>query len=35
LSPHGIVVLEISGEAIVGIDAFINSALLPQLGVPG
>jgi hypothetical protein len=32
LSPHGIVVLEISGEAIVGIDA---STLLPQLGVPG
>jgi|tagenome__1003787_1003787.scaffolds.fasta_scaffold20987843_9 RNA polymerase sigma-70 factor (ECF subfamily) len=35
VSPHGILVLEISGEAIVGIDAFINSALLPRFGFPG
>ena len=34
VSPHGILVLEISGEAIVGIDAFINSALLPRFGFP-
>ncbi|TMK87710.1 MAG: RNA polymerase subunit sigma-70 [Actinobacteria bacterium] len=33
LRPHGILVLEISKEAIVGIDAFINSALLPRFGV--
>ena len=33
LRPHGILVLEISNEAIVGIDAFINSALLPRFGV--
>src|SRR3954452_23222914 len=35
VSPHGILVLEISGEAIVGIDAFINSELLPRFGFPG
>src|SRR5437868_11815184 len=33
LRPHGILELEISKEAIVGIDAFINSALLPRFGV--
>src|SRR2546421_4622968 len=33
LRPHGILVFEISNEAIVGIDAFINSALLPRFGV--
>jgi RNA polymerase sigma-70 factor (ECF subfamily) len=32
--PHGILVLEISGEAIVAIDAFINPALLPLFGFP-
>jgi RNA polymerase sigma-70 factor (ECF subfamily) len=32
LHPHGILVLDISGEEIVGIDAFINSALLPRFG---
>ena len=32
LAPHGVLVLEISGEAIVGIDAFINPALLPRFG---
>jgi RNA polymerase sigma-70 factor (ECF subfamily) len=35
VSPHGILVLEISGEAIVGIDAFINPTLLPRFGLPG
>ena len=33
--PHGILVLDISGEAIEGIDAFINAALLPRFGFPG
>jgi hypothetical protein len=33
--PHGILVLDISGAAIVGIDAFINSALLPRFGFSG
>ena len=33
--PHGILVLEVSGAAIVGIDAFINSALLPRFGFSG
>ena len=32
LRPHGILVLEISNEAIVGIDAFINSALVARFG---
>jgi RNA polymerase sigma-70 factor, ECF subfamily len=32
--PHGILVLEISSEAIVGIDAFINPTLLPLFGFP-
>jgi RNA polymerase sigma-70 factor (ECF subfamily) len=35
VSPHGILVLDISAEAIVGIDAFINPALLPRFGFPG
>jgi RNA polymerase sigma-70 factor, ECF subfamily len=35
VSPHGILVLEISGKAIVGIDAFINPALLPRFGFSG
>src|SRR5438874_3852202 len=35
LAPHGVLVLEISGEAIVGIDAFINPALLPRFGFSG
>jgi RNA polymerase sigma-70 factor (ECF subfamily) len=34
VAPHGVLVLDISGEAIVGIDAFINSALLPRFGFP-
>jgi RNA polymerase sigma-70 factor (ECF subfamily) len=32
LVPHGISVLEIDGGKIVGIDAFIDSALLPRFG---
>jgi RNA polymerase sigma-70 factor (ECF subfamily) len=35
LAPHGVLVLEISGQAIVGIDAFINPALLPRFGLSG
>jgi RNA polymerase sigma-70 factor (ECF subfamily) len=35
VSPHGILVLDVSGEAIVGIDAFINAALLPRFGFSG
>ena len=35
LAAHGVLVLEISGEAIVAVDAFINSALLPRFGFPG
>ena len=33
LAAHGVLVLEISGEAVVGIDAFINPALVPRFGV--
>jgi RNA polymerase sigma-70 factor (ECF subfamily) len=32
LIPHGITVLEIEGERIVAIDAFIDPALLPRFG---
>jgi hypothetical protein len=32
VSPHGILVLETSGETIVGIDAFMNPALVPEYG---
>jgi hypothetical protein len=35
VSPHGVLVLEMSGEAIAGIDAFIDAALLPRFGFPG
>jgi hypothetical protein len=34
LIPHGISVLEIEGEQIVGIDAFIDPTLLPRFGLP-
>jgi RNA polymerase sigma-70 factor, ECF subfamily len=34
LVPHGISVLEIEGERIVGIDAFIKPALLSRFGFP-
>jgi RNA polymerase sigma-70 factor (ECF subfamily) len=34
-SPHGILVLDISAEAIDGIDAFINPALVPRFGFSG
>jgi hypothetical protein len=33
LRPHGILVLEISNQGITGIDAFINSALVPRFRV--
>jgi hypothetical protein len=32
--PHGISVLEIEDGHIVGIDAFLNPALLPRFGIP-
>jgi RNA polymerase sigma-70 factor (ECF subfamily) len=32
--PHGISVLEIEEDQIVGIDAFLDPALLPRFGVP-
>ena len=32
LVPHGILVLEVAGERIVGIDAFIDPSLLPVFG---
>jgi RNA polymerase sigma-70 factor (ECF subfamily) len=34
LSPHGILVFEVTGDVIVGIDAFIEPALLPLFGLP-
>lgn len=34
LVPHGISVLEIEGEQIVGIDSFIDPTLLPRFGFP-
>jgi RNA polymerase sigma-70 factor, ECF subfamily len=34
LVPHGILVLEVVGERIVGIDAFIDPSLLPVFGFP-
>jgi RNA polymerase sigma-70 factor (ECF subfamily) len=30
VSPHGVLVLEISGGAVIGIDAFIKSGLVPR-----
>jgi RNA polymerase sigma-70 factor (ECF subfamily) len=35
LIPHGIRLLEIDSDQVVGIDAFINPSLLPLFGVPG
>ncbi len=32
--PHGVSLLEIEGGQIVGIDAFLDPALLPRFGVP-
>ncbi len=32
--PHGVSLLEIDGAQIVGIDAFLDPALLPRFGVP-
>jgi RNA polymerase sigma-70 factor, ECF subfamily len=34
LVPHGILVLEVAGERIAGIEAFIDPALLPAFGFP-
>jgi RNA polymerase sigma-70 factor, ECF subfamily len=34
LIPHGILVLEIDRDQVVGIDAFIDSSLLPLFGLP-
>jgi RNA polymerase sigma-70 factor (ECF subfamily) len=34
LVPHGILVLEVMGERIAGIDAFIDPSLLPVFGFP-
>lgn len=34
LVPHGISVLEIEGDQIVGIDTFVEPALLPRFGFP-
>jgi hypothetical protein len=35
LEPHGILVLEVAGDAIAGFDAFIDPALLPLFGGRG
>ena len=35
LEPHGVLVLEVGGDRIAGIDAFINPSLLPRFGFPG
>jgi hypothetical protein len=34
LVPHGILVLEIARDRVAGIDAFIDSSLLPLFGLP-
>jgi RNA polymerase sigma-70 factor, ECF subfamily len=34
LVPHGISLLEIEGDRIVGIDAFLDPTLLPRFGIP-
>jgi RNA polymerase sigma-70 factor, ECF subfamily len=34
LRPHGILVLDVTSESIVGIDAFINPALVARFAVP-
>ena len=35
LIPHGILVFEVAGDAIAGIDAFIDPGLLPLFGLSG
>jgi RNA polymerase sigma-70 factor (ECF subfamily) len=35
LAPHGVLVLEVGGDRIAGIDAFTNPSLLPLFGIPG
>src|SRR5919201_1586422 len=35
LEPHGVLVLEVGGDRIAGIDAFIDPSLLPRFGFPG
>jgi RNA polymerase sigma-70 factor (ECF subfamily) len=34
LAPHGVLVLEVAGGAVAGIDAFIKPSLVPRFGVP-
>jgi RNA polymerase sigma-70 factor, ECF subfamily len=35
LEPHGVLVLEVRGDRIAGIEAFIDPSLLPRFGFPG
>jgi RNA polymerase sigma-70 factor (ECF subfamily) len=35
LAPHGVLVLEVGGDRIAGIEAFIDPSLLPHFGFPG
>jgi RNA polymerase sigma-70 factor (ECF subfamily) len=35
LAPHGVLVLEVGGDRIAGVDAFINPSLLPLFGIRG
>jgi RNA polymerase sigma-70 factor (ECF subfamily) len=35
LAPHGVLVLEIAGGSVIGIDAFINPSLVPRFGGAG
>jgi RNA polymerase sigma-70 factor (ECF subfamily) len=35
LAPHGVLVLEVGGDRIARIDAFINPSLLPLFGIQG
>ena len=35
LVPHGVLVLEVDGDRVGGIDAFIDGRLLPRFGFPG
>ena len=35
LEPHGVLVLELGGDRVAGIDAFIDPSLLPRFGFPG
>ena len=35
LEPHGVLVLELGGDRVAGIDAFIDPSHLPRFGFPG